>query len=190
MKILKVSDSQAIITAIKILNDGGVVVYPTDTLYGFGVDATNDSAIEKINSIKNRRGPISVLAPDIETAKDWLDIDINQMDFVSFYLGGSKTLIVPVKQNIVSNQITGENNSLGIRIPNNVFCVELAKAFNRPITSTSVNRSGLDAINDPILIASEFDNEIDLLIESGTLPQSRGSTIYQFKDNKIKILRK
>ena len=80
MKILKVSDSKVIPIAIKILNDGGVIVYPTDTLYGFGADATNDSAIEKINSIKGRKSPISVLAPDINTAISWMDIDIHQMD--------------------------------------------------------------------------------------------------------------
>jgi len=190
LNIIKVSNPQAINTAIKILNDGGIIVYPTDTLYGFGVDATNGKAIEKINSIKGRKGPISVLAPDVETAISWMDIDIPQMDLVPFYLGGAKTLIVPVKNNIVNKQILGDDNSLGIRIPDNKFCKNLSKIFGKPITSTSVNRTGREVVNDPKQIVNDFEDEIDLFIDCGTLPKSQGSTIYKLKNNNIIILRK
>jgi L-threonylcarbamoyladenylate synthase len=190
LKILKVSNPDAITTAINVLNDGGIIVYPTDTLYGFGADATNYSAIEKIYIVKGRTGPISVLVSDIDTAISLMDIDIHQIDLVQLYLGGPKTLIVPVKHNVVSKQILGENSSLGIRIPSNKFCIELSKKFGKPITSTSVNRTNREAINNSKQIVAEFENEIDLLIDSGTLPNSSGSTIYQLKDNNIIILRK
>jgi tRNA A37 threonylcarbamoyladenosine synthetase subunit TsaC/SUA5/YrdC len=66
----------------------------------------------------------------------------------------------------------------------------LSGAFGKPITSTSVNRTGEDAMNDPEKIADEFGSELDILIDGGTLPKSPGSTIYLLKGNTIKILRK
>ncbi|MCJ7802273.1 MAG: Sua5/YciO/YrdC/YwlC family protein, partial [Candidatus Marinimicrobia bacterium] len=74
--------------AINILEEGGVIVYPTDTLYGFGADATNDEAIDKINRIKGRSGPMSVIAADVNMAIKWMDVEDEQIDLVKPYLGG------------------------------------------------------------------------------------------------------
>jgi len=176
--------------AVNILKDGGVIIYPTDTLYGFGVDATNVWAIDKINRIKGRSGPMSVIAADKMMAINWMDIEDEQIEGVKPYLGGAQTLIAPVKPNIVSIKILGESNSLGIRIPNSKFCNDLASQFGKPIVSTSVNRTGKQPMSDTFQIESEFSSEIDLLIDGGTLPKSMGSTIYKFIDGKIIILRK
>ena len=189
-KRININHHNAVKFAINILAEGGVIVYPTDTLYGFGVDATNDEAIEKINRIKERNGPMSVMAANIDMALDWIDIRDKQTEVIIPYLGGVQTLIIPVKNNIVNAKILGENNTLGIRIPNNKFCNELSSQFGKPIVSTSVNRSGQQPMNDPHQIELKFGPEINLLIESGTLPHSKGSTIYLFKDNNITILRK
>lgn len=190
MKRIKTSNPTALSTAINVISDGGIIVYPTDTLYGIGVDATNDTAIDKINNLKGRSGAMSVLAPDISTAIEWMNLSVKQNDIVPFYLGGAKTLIAPVKSNIVSSKILGENNTLGIRIPDNDFCNMLSTEFGKPITTTSVNRTNDEPLNNPDLIESAFGNEIDLLIDGGTLPLSQGSTIYQLKNNNITILRK
>ena len=99
-------------------------------------------------------------------------------------------LIIPVKDDIVSTKILGKDNTLGIRIPDNNFCNELSFQFGKPIISTSVNRTGEQPMNDPVQIASLFSSEVNLLIDTGTLPESKGSTIYQLKDNNIIILRK
>lgn len=190
VKRIKIDHTKVIEYAVNILKDGGVIVYPTDTLYGFGADATNDKAIDKINRIKGRSEPMSVMAVNINMAIVWTDIDNEQIDTVKPYLGGSQTLIIPVKDNIVSSKILGEYNTLGIRIPDNHFCNELSFKFGKPIISTSVNRTNKQPMNDPIKIESEFSSEIDLLIDAGTLPESKGSTIYMLKDNNIIILRK
>jgi len=176
--------------AVNVLANGGVIVYPTDTLYGFGADATNDEAIDKINLIKERSGPMSVIAADENMAINWMDFEDEQIDLVKPYLDGAKTLIVPIKQNIVSTKILGEDNTLGIRIPNNKFCNDLSSQFGKPIVSTSVNRTGEQPMNDPAQIESEFSSEVDLLIDGGTLPKPKGSTIYKLKDFKIIVLRK
>ncbi|MCK4903802.1 MAG: threonylcarbamoyl-AMP synthase, partial [Candidatus Marinimicrobia bacterium] len=158
--------------AANSLEEGGVIVYPTDTLYGFGADATNDKAIKKIYQIKGRSGPMSVMAADKNMAVDWMEITGEQIEIVKPYLGGAQTLIIPVKDNIVCTKILGDNNTLGIRIPDNHFCNELSFQLGKPIISTSVNRTGEQPINDPFNIKSRFGSEVDLLIDAGTLPES------------------
>ena len=190
VKRINIDNSEAIKSAITILNKGGIIAYPTDTLYGLGVDATNDKAIDKVNRLKGRSVPMSVMTANKNIALDWMDITTKQLEFIEPYLGGAQTLIVPVKDNIVSAKILSGNGTLGIRIPNNIFCNELSLKFGKPIVSTSVNRSGKAPMNDPNKIELEFGSEIDLLIDSGTLLESKGSTIYKLKDNNITILRK
>ena len=189
MKRINRNDPRAVEEAVQILKTGGVIVYPTDTLYGFGVDAKNDQAINKLNEIKGRSGPISVMASNTEIALEWMEISVEQGDLVPFYLGGPKTLIVPVKTNIVSPLILGDNQTLGIRIPDHPFCQKISAMFPNPITTTSVNRTNEKPMNDPDLISLEFAQEIDLVVDEGTLPASVGSTIYQFINNNVKIIR-
>ena len=190
VKRINIDSPNVVNSAVNILEGGGIIVYPTDTLYGFGADATNEYAIDKLNRIKGRVGPMSVLAENINTAINWMDINTEQTTLVKQYLERAQTLIVTVKPNTVSSKILGEDNTLGIRIPDNVFCNELSHLFDKPIISTSINRSCKQAMNDPNQIESEFGSEIDLLIDAGTLPYSKGSTIYMLKDNNITILRK
>lgn len=189
-KHIDVDHPQVIAYAVDILTKGGVIIYPTDTLYGFGADATNDTVIEKINKIKGRSVSMSVMAANKKMALGWMDITSKQIEIIEPFLGGAQTLIVPVKPNIVSSRILGENNTLGIRIPDNSFCNELSFQFGKPIITTSVNRTGKQPMNDPVQIESEFRSEVDLIIDAGTIPDSSGSTIYILKDHKITILRK
>jgi tRNA threonylcarbamoyl adenosine modification protein (Sua5/YciO/YrdC/YwlC family) len=190
LKHIDIDHPQVVKYAVNVLAKGGVIVYPTDTLYGFGADATNDEAINKINQIKGRSDPMSVMAADEMMAINWMNINNEQIEVVKPYLGRAMTLIVPVKQNIVSTKILGEDNTLGIRIPNNKFCNELSSQFGKPIVSTSVNRTSEQPMNDTVQIESEFSSEVDLLIDGGTLPKSKGSTIYKFTDSKIIALRR
>ena len=152
VKQINIHHPQAVKYIVDILEEGGVIVYPTDTLYGLGADATNSTAIEKINKIKSRSGPMSVMAEDKNTAIDWMDTTKMQTEQIIPYLGGEQTIIVPVKPNIVSSKILGEDNTLGIRIPNNKFCNELSFQFGKPIVSTSVNRTDKQPMNDPTQI--------------------------------------
>jgi len=189
-KYIKSDHLQAIKFATNVLEEGGVIIYPTDTLYGFGADATNGHAIDKINQIKGRKGPMSVMAPDKNTAIAWMNIINEQIELIKSHLGGAQTLIAPVKPNIVSTKILGENNTLGIRIPDDRFCNELSYNFKKPIVTTSVNFSGEKAMNDPIQIESKFKSKVDLIIHNGTLADSKGSIIYKINDKKITVLRK
>ena len=188
VKIIYWKNKTAVEMACSVLNNGGVIVYPTDTLYGFGCDAKNESAIEKINTIKGRKAPMSVLAPNIEIAAKWMNIPKHDKNNVLEKLGGPTTIIVPVKVGITSPSITGDKQTLGVRIPDHNFCQKLSEAYSNPITTTSVNRTRQKPLTNPEKILSEFSREIDLIIEDGIIEGS-GSTIYNFQDRELNIIR-
>lgn len=188
VKIIYWENETAVELACSILKNGGVIVYPTDTLYGFGCDAKNESAIEKINAIKGRKAPMSVLAPNRKIAAKWMNISQNDKNIVLEKLGGSTTIIVPVKAGITSPCINGNKQTLGVRIPDHNFCQKLSEAYPNPITTTSVNRTRQEPLTNPEKILSEFSCEIDLIIEDGIIEGS-GSTIYNFQDRKLNIIR-
>ena len=188
VKIIYWENETAVELACSILNNGGVIVYPTDTLYGFGCDAKNESAIEKINALKGRKAPMSVLAPNRKIAAKWMNISQNDKNIVLKKLGGSTTIIVPVKGGITSPSITGDKQTLGVRIPDHNFCQKLSEAYPNPITTTSVNRTRQEPFTNPGKILSEFSREIDLIIEDGLIEGS-GSTIYNFQNRELNIIR-
>ena len=182
--IVKSKDPLAVERSINILKKGGVIVYPTDTLYGFGVDANNNYAIERINKLKSRHSPMIVIACRFEQAMSWTIIKEKDIEIAKKILNSSSTLILDAKKNIVSNKILGKNNTtLGVRIPKHKYCYDISKEYDKPITTTSVNRSGEQPLNDPKLISKIFGESIDLLIDDGKIKKSAGSKIYELKES-------
>ena len=182
--VVKSTDPLAIEKSINILKKGGVIVYPTDTLYGFGVDANNNYAVERINKLKNRHSPMSVIACRFEQAMSWTNIKEKDIEIAKKILNSSSTLILDAKKNIVSNKILGKNNTtLGVRIPKHKYCYDISKEYDKPITTTSVNRSGEQPLNDPKSISKIFGESIDLLIDDGKIKKSAGSKIYELKES-------
>ena len=180
--VVKSTDPLAVEKSINILKKGGVIVYPTDTLYGFGADANNNYAIERINKLKNRQSPMSVIACKFEQAMLWTNIKEKDIEIAKKILNSSSTLILDAKKNIVSNKILGKNNTtLGVRIPKHKFCYDISKEYDKPITTTSVNLSGEQPLNDPKSISKIFGKSIDLLIDDGKIKESAGSKIYELK---------
>ena len=169
---------------------GGVIVYPTDTLYGFGVDARNENAIKRLNAIKGRTGPMSVIAPDVNTVLNWTNISYQDWEMVKKFLRGPTTIILPVKKGIVHSSILGKDGTLGIRIPSHSFGPELTSKLGFPITTTSVNKTYENPLNNPKDIIQKFDGEFDLLIDDGNLPKTKGSTIYKLEKSKLIIIRR
>ena len=186
IKNWKATDSVSI--SCSILEEGGVIVYPTDTIYGFGCDATNEHAIKKINLIKRRQTPISVMAPSGTNIQNWFNVEKKHKNRILKKVFSSDTYIVPIKNNIVSKLILGDDRSLGIRKPNHQFCTKLSARYPNPITTTSVNRTGEPPLKDPKLIYNKFRDEINLIIEDGTL-DNKGSKVYKYDRGKFICLR-
>ena len=188
MKIVNWKNKEAVKIAVKVINSGGILVYPTDTIYGFGVNAKDPIAIDKLNSIKNRTGPISVIAPDRRTVSTWLNVKEEEKLHAANHLDAQNTIIYPVKKNIVHKKIMGPNSTLGIRIPDHPFCKLIANLCTAPITTTSVNRTGEPPINNVEEILNSFPSEIDLMIEDGDLFNS-ASSIYIYTMDGLKNIR-
>ena len=188
MKIIHWENKEAVEAAVKVIDSGGILVYPTDTIYGFGVNAKNPAAIDKLNIMKNRTGPISVIAPDKETVSTWIRIEEEEKINAVNHLDAQNTIIYPAKKNIVHKKIMGPNNTLGIRIPNHPFCKLIANSYTAPITTTSVNRTGEPPRNNVDEILNSFPTGIDLIIEDGDLVNS-ASKIYIYTTSGLKKIR-
>ena len=184
------NSKKSILNAAEVILNGGIIVYPTDTLYGFGVDANNISAINKLNKLKGREGPISVVMQDINTIISCAKIDDVEAEIIRKNLIGYTTIILPVKSGTVYKSIMGEGKTLGIRLPDHSFASNLCKLIDGPITTTSVNRSGEIPLNDPNEIFKVFNGEFDLLIDDGKINNTKGSTIYKLENYKLNTIRK
>jgi len=184
MNILKLS-KQSLNKVVETLQKGGVVVCPTDTVYGFLADAGNKKVVEKIYKIKKR--PRSKLLPvfvkDIKMAKSLAIIGEKQEKILNKKWPGKYTFVFNAKR---------KSGTVAIRIPKYKFLNDLLKKVNKPLVQTSVNISDEKPLSDIKEIIKVFadENKIDLIIDSGNLPKSKPSAIIDLTKQKIKILRK
>lgn len=175
------SNSRAIKKAIHVLKNGGVIIYPTETAYGLGVDATNVKAVKKIFEIKKRplEKKISVIVSSLDMAKRYLRFDKSKIVekrvslLVNKFMPGPLTLVV------------GKN---AFRITANKIALSLVRKFGKPITATSANISGKPAIYEINGIKKTFEDKVDLIMDAGNLPRRRLTTV--FNVDKMKILRR
>ncbi|MFA5405931.1 MAG: L-threonylcarbamoyladenylate synthase [Candidatus Nanoarchaeia archaeon] len=165
--------SETIKTAVEILEKGGLIIFPTETCYGLGADATNSVAVRKVFLTKNRPldMPLSVIVPSIEMIKEYAVISRETERLVAEHMPGPLTLIV--KNKSLPPLLCGGGNKIGFRIPDNVIALELTKQLGKPITATSANLHGE---SDPYLVPEL--KGIDFTINYGELPHNKPSTVY------------
>lgn len=187
-KITNWKNSNAIRECIKVLDNDGIIAYPTDTLYGLGCNAKSPKAIRKINKIKRRKSPISIIINSEKSILNWINVDTKYNKIIFDKLSSSNTVIVPIKKGFVSDHILGNDQTLGVRIPHHEFCFQITEKYPNPITTTSINRTGEKPLTNPNLIRDKFGEEIDLIIEDGII-DNKGSKIYLFKQEGFKLLR-
>ena len=174
-------------SALNNLKNGNMIIYETDTLYGLGVDATNTLAIEKINKLKKRNTPLSIMVESINNIDNYAFLDSKKMNIIKNILPGPFTILLKAKRSNLSHLVQQKSNKIGIRIPNNSFCINLLKNYKRPIITTSVNIHGQLALNNIDEIENIFFN-ID--IYKGEInPNSKGSTIIDLSSDKPEIIR-
>lgn len=157
---------QAVEAAAGAYSSGGVFVYPTDTIYGFGGDPFNSHAVETINKIKGRDESkrFIQLVDSIDTLSEYVQLENNRYrQLLENIWPNPVSVILPLKEIYAGRLGTG---TVAYRIPNERFCTALLSHLRAPIISTSVNRSGSNALNDAGLIAAEFGDSIDLLCSS------------------------
>jgi L-threonylcarbamoyladenylate synthase len=160
--------------AVTVLSHDGLVIYPTDTLYGLGADAFSIEAIEKVYDAKKRdlAKPISIAVSDFEMLAAVSRIDTPMQEFIERFLPGPVTVVVPAKK-IIPDILTGGTGTIGIRIPAHGIARQVIEKFDAPITATSANLSGG---KDPQTL-DECTVPHDLLIDGGRLPGTPSTVV-------------
>ena len=169
------------------LENGETIVYPTDTLYGFGVDATNTEAIHRLNQLKGRVQPLSIILESIEQMPEYAEFNVEIHNEMSSYFPGKYTALLPAKQNKLSPLVQNGSPKIGIRIPNHFFPIKLVHLSKIPIVTTSIKRHGTDPLNDVTQVEIDFPN-VDIFEDSNHSP-SKGSTIIDFSSSPPIIIR-
>ena len=180
---------EAVKSATELFFNGGVFIYPTDTIYGFGGNPFNDEVLRKITRIKERPdwkryihlvGSVEILLKYVE---------IKSEKFYDFLLNiWPNPVSVVMKLNEQTRDILGAENA-AFRIPNNRFCLKLLNEIKMPLISTSVNRSGKEPMNDPDMIIQEFGKEVDAVFYSNKKSFFEASTVIDLSDEVPKLIR-
>jgi L-threonylcarbamoyladenylate synthase len=191
MELIKINpqnpEKEKITRAIDILEHEGTVVYPTDTIYGLGVDISSENAIRKIYSLKERSydKPLSVCVSQIKDISKIAYLDRNGEEIIKKILPGPFTIILRKKKPI-SPLLTAGGEKIGVRIPDSKICRELTRNF--PITATSANLSGKTVPESVNEVIEQLGVSIDLVLDAG---KSNGnpSTVIDLTMHPPKILR-
>ena len=175
--------SNEITNAVDVLKSGRIILYPTDTIWGIGCDACCDTAVKKVFEIKRRdhSKPLICLASSFEMVGEYVEIS-NLKKLKSISEKSPTTFIFknPIK---ISKYVTSNRCSIGFRVPNDNFCLELLNKFGRPIVSTSANISGFDIPLKFNLISSEIKSKVDYVVNYGKNKRSySASTILKIDE--------
>ena len=170
--------------AIEILKKGGIIVYPTDTVYGIGTSMFNKEGIERIFEIKgrNKKIPVSIAVSSIEMAKKMAYFDDPSERIFLKYMPGSLTMIL--KNKGAPETITRGSGTVGIRMPANEIVLRIIGGLGNPITSTSANMHGKPPATTIKEAKEQLGNEIDLYVDGGVCNR-RASTIFDCIHKKV-----
>ena len=193
MKIFKTGidkvDEKIVGEAIDVMSEGGVVLYPTDTVYGLGANIFDTSAVKRIFEIKQRSllKPVSILIPDMAAIDLVARVSNDQKEVINNYLPGPYTFILR-RTPIVPRVVTSGSAYVGIRVPNNDIACRLAGLF--PITTTSANISDDEVLSNPEDILEQLGCDVDLVIDVGDLSSDHASMIIDLSQSNPKIIRR
>ncbi|MDP6670789.1 MAG: L-threonylcarbamoyladenylate synthase [archaeon] len=181
-KIVKIE--QAIEPALQVLKEGGVIVYPTETSYGIGVDALSSNAVEKVHLAKKQPGskPISVIVANEKQAEQVAELNENARRLIHNFMPGPLTLICK-KREIAPKNLS--STGIAFRISSSPFAHELVEKFGRAITATSANLHNQPAIYSAKEAIEVFGDSVDLIVDADNLPKNEASTIYDSVNDKI-----
>ncbi|MAF20633.1 MAG: threonylcarbamoyl-AMP synthase [Parcubacteria group bacterium] len=179
--------------AVGVIKRGGSFVYPTDTVYGLGVDALRIDSIERLFKIKKRPAtkPVPIMIRDIEMAKQIAFVNKKQEAVLKKVWPGPVTVVLE-KRRIIPEVLTAKQRTIGLRIPDCQFTQALMENLVEPITVTSANLSGQPPLISSREVIKNFEKAYprpDLILDAGDLPASPPSTVLDLTSSQPKILR-
>jgi tRNA threonylcarbamoyl adenosine modification protein (Sua5/YciO/YrdC/YwlC family) len=156
--------------AVEILKNGGVIIYPTDTVYGIGCSVFNTKAIEDVYRIKrqDKSKPFSFICSDLSHISEYAKVSNTAFRLMKQLIPGPYTFILPssrLKQ--LPKSIISKRKTVGIRVPLNKICQMLVKELGHPILSASVNDDAGAILNNPEIIKEQFENRVDAILDGG-----------------------
>ncbi|MGE5399489.1 MAG: L-threonylcarbamoyladenylate synthase [Ignavibacteriales bacterium] len=175
--------------AVEVLKDGGVIIYPTDTVYGIGCDIFNKAALDRVFAIKQDSGTklLSFVCADLKDISKYAKVSDYAYRSMKHLLPGPYTFILPAAKE-VPKKLWSKRETVGIRVPQHNVALALTRELGNPIVSTSVtNRKG-EVLFDPAEIRSIFNSQVDLMLASGNL-QGQPSSIIDLSNDMPEIIR-
>jgi len=152
------------------LKEGGIIIYPTDTIYGLGCDINNHKAIERICQIKQidpQKAQLSFICKDLSHLSDYTkSIDTPLYRVLKSHLPGPYTFILPASR-LVPKILKSKKDTVGIRIPDNAICLGILDALGNPILSTTLPGEMVEEYTDPEIIYEKFKSQVDIVIDGG-----------------------
>jgi L-threonylcarbamoyladenylate synthase len=180
--------------ALKVLQDGGIILYPTDTIWGIGCDATNAEAVKKIYALKQRDEAKSMIV--LLDSENKLPSYIKEVPDIAYdlieYAESPLTLVMPGAKNLAAN-LLAEDGSVGIRVTGHEFCKQLLQRFRKPIVSTSANISGQPSPKNFNGVAAEIIDGVDYVVDvdQHDMTEKKPSTIMRLEpDGKFEFIRR
>jgi len=155
---------------IDVLQKGGVIIYPTDTIYGLGCDIFQHRAIEKICRIKKidpHKAQLSFICPDLSNLSDFAkQLSRTTYRLLKEYLPGPYTFILPASKQ-VPKILQNKKDTIGLRVPNNNIALTILKELGHPLLSASLPGEAVEDYTDPEIMHENFGNEIDIIVDGG-----------------------
>jgi L-threonylcarbamoyladenylate synthase len=176
--------------AARIVKLGGLVAFPTDTVYGLGCDPKNRFALERLLSVKGRRRrPIPILVSSTETAARIAVMNHEVKVLASRFWPGALTLILKPRMHFPRELAMGRK-TIGVRCPNNRRTLELIRKCGGLLTGTSANVSGQPSCRSALMVVRSLGDKIDAVIDGGPSPRGTESTVVRVRSGKVAVLRR
>ena len=186
------ADHAAVHRAAQVLQAGGLVVFPTDTVYGIAVDPLNAGAVQRLYEIKGRAAakPLQVLLADPAQLSDVArDIAPAAQRVANRFFPGGITLVLKKAESIPSAVVAG-GDTVGVRVPDHAVSRDLVRAFGRPLAATSANRSGQPSPQTAQEALVQLGDDIDFVLDGGPCPVGLESTVIDLSGGRQLVLRK
>ncbi len=191
MKLLKELTKENLEEIKKILDQDGIIIFPTDTVYGIGCNCYSIEGLRKLYSFKNRplSKPINVLTNSYEKIETVAkNINEKEQELINKYLPGDLTIILDKKET-VPDLLTASLPTIGVRIPNDEIALKILENYPYPLATTSVNLAGESPGIEVSDFIEEFKDKVDIIVDGGKSPIGVASTIVRVENNEIKVLR-
>jgi len=189
---LQTPEPRVVKKAAEILASGGVIIYPTDTVYGIGCSVADKNAIERIHLIKRQRAdkPFSFVCSDLTHISEYAHVSNAAFKIMKHLIPGAYTFILPsARMKHLPKILVSRRKTVGVRVPDSPVTLAIIRALGHPILSTSVTAENGELVNEPDRIAKLFNNSVDLILDGGVLV-SEPSTVLDLTGDTPVVVRK